>query len=48
MTGWVEYYDEKMVRLTRTGAPNLFIYKDQISYIAETDASPEAKTSGQS
>ena len=48
VTGWVEYYDEKMVRLTRTGAPNLFIYKDQIAYIAETDASPEAKTSRQS
>jgi host factor-I protein len=35
VTGWVEYYDEKMVRLTRSGAPNLFIYKDQIAYIAE-------------
>jgi host factor-I protein len=33
--GWIEYYDERMVRLTRNDAPNLFIYKDQIAYIAE-------------
>ena len=35
--GWVEYYDRKMVRLTREGAPNLFIFKHEIMYIAETD-----------
>ncbi len=33
--GWIEYYDHNMVRLTREGAPNLFIFKDQIQYIAE-------------
>jgi host factor-I protein len=33
--GWVEYYDQKMIRLTREGAPNLFIYKHDILYIAE-------------
>jgi host factor-I protein len=33
--GWIEYYDHKMVRLTREGAPNLFIFKNQIQYIAE-------------
>ncbi len=37
VSGWIEYYDERMVRLTRTDAPNLFIYKDQIAYIAETE-----------
>ncbi len=37
VSGWIEYYDEKMVRLTRTDAPNLFIYKDQIAYIAEAE-----------
>ena len=47
MTGWVEYYDEKMVRLTRNGAPNLFIYKDQIAYIAEANANTEAKPTGE-
>jgi len=33
--GWIEYYDRNMLRLTREGKPNLFIYKDQISYVAE-------------
>jgi host factor-I protein len=33
--GWIEYYDRAMVRLTRDGAPNLFIYKHDIRYIAE-------------
>ena len=34
--GWIEYYDQNMVRLTREGEPNLFIYKHDILYIAET------------
>ena len=33
--GWVEYYDKNMIRLTRDGAPNLFIFKHEIMYIAE-------------
>ncbi len=33
--GWIEYYDKNMVRLTRDGAPNLFIFKHEIMYIAE-------------
>jgi host factor-I protein len=33
--GWIEYYDLNMVRLTREGAPNLFIFKTEIMYIAE-------------
>ncbi len=36
--GWIEYYDQKMIRLTREGAPNLFIFKDEILYIAEDGA----------
>jgi host factor-I protein len=36
--GWIEYYDRRMVRLTRDGAPNLFIFKHDISYIAEDAA----------
>ncbi len=35
MNGWIEYYDKHMVRLTREGAPNLFIFKHEIMYIAE-------------
>ncbi len=33
--GWIEYYDKDMIRLTREGAPNLFIFKHEIVYIAE-------------
>src|ERR1700746_940595 len=33
--GWIEYYDRNMVRLTRQDAPNLFIFKHEIMYIAE-------------
>ena len=33
--GWIEYYDANMIRLTREGAPNLFIFKHEILYIAE-------------
>ena len=33
--GWVEYYDVAMIRLTREGSPNLFIFKHEIMYIAE-------------
>src|ERR1022692_1157268 len=42
--GWIEYYDRRMVRLTREGAPNLFIFKHEIAYIAEdTGAKPRSK-----
>jgi host factor-I protein len=33
--GWIEYFDEGMLRLTRDGKPNLFIYKLQIVSITE-------------
>jgi host factor-I protein len=33
--GWIEYYDKNMIRLTRDGAPNLFIFKHEIMYIAD-------------
>ena len=36
--GWIEYYDKNMVRLTRQNAPNLFIFKHEIMYIAEDGA----------
>ncbi len=35
VTGWIEYFDDRMIRLTREGRPNLFIYKEQIRTIAE-------------
>jgi len=33
--GWIEYFDQSMIRLTREGSPNLFIYKHDIISIAE-------------
>ncbi len=40
--GWVEYYDRDMIRLTREGAPNLFIFKHEVMYIAE-DNGPQKR-----
>src|ERR1039457_4439034 len=35
--GWIEYFDDSMLRLTREGHPNLFIYKHQIRTITEVN-----------
>ena len=35
VSGWIEYFDDTMIRLTREGLPNLFIYKNQIRTISE-------------
>jgi len=42
--GWIEYFDDMMVRLTREGKPNLFIYKSQIRTIAETSDVPNRRS----
>ena len=39
VSGWIEYYDKYMIRLTREGVPNLFIFKHEIMYIAEDGGS---------
>ncbi|HEX4277875.1 MAG TPA: RNA chaperone Hfq [Bryobacteraceae bacterium] len=33
--GVIEYYDQRFIRVTRTGAPNLFIFKHDIKYLYE-------------
>jgi len=33
--GWIEYYDRNMIRVTRDGKPNLFIFKHDIVYISD-------------
>ncbi len=33
--GWIEYYDRYMIRLTREGGPNLFIFKHEIMYVSD-------------
>ncbi len=53
--GWIEYFDDGMVRLTREGKPNLFIYKQQIVTITEAgrwrgsrnDTASEPSSNGQ-
>ncbi len=35
VAGTIEYYDQSFIRLTRTGMPNLFIFKHDIKYIQE-------------
>jgi len=44
--GWIEYFDDVMLRLTREGAPNLFIYKHQIRSIAEAGKGRDVRTEG--
>lgn len=33
--GTIEYYDQRFIRLTRQGEPNLFIFKQDIKYFYE-------------
>jgi host factor-I protein len=42
VSGWIEYFDDRMIRLTRQGKPNLFIYKHQIRTITEVARKGEA------
>jgi host factor-I protein len=42
--GWIEYFDDGMLRLTREGKPNLFIYKHQIQTITEAGRRRGART----
>jgi host factor-I protein len=41
--GWIEYFDDTMLRLTREGHPNLFIYKHQIRSITEASRRRETR-----
>ena len=33
--GVIEYYDQRFIRITRSDAPNLFIFKHDIKYLYE-------------
>lgn len=35
VAGTIEFYDAKFIRLTRTGKPNLFLFKHDIKYLYE-------------
>ena len=41
-SGFIEYYDKRFLRLTRSGAPNLFIFKQDITYLSEEGPPAEA------
>ncbi len=43
VSGWIEYFDDSMIRLTREDQPNLFIYKEQIRTISEYPRREEAR-----
>ncbi|HZC43742.1 MAG TPA: RNA chaperone Hfq [Acidobacteriaceae bacterium] len=43
LQGWIEYFDDRMIRLTREGKPNLFIYKHQILTITEKARRPSPR-----
>ncbi len=45
--GWIEYFDDRMIRLTREGKPNLFIYKQQIRTITEQSRKPDRRRDAQ-
>jgi hypothetical protein len=35
VTGTIEYYDQRFIRITRPAGPNLFIFKHDIKYFYE-------------
>jgi host factor-I protein len=35
--GIIEYFDARFIRVTRGNAPNLFVFKHDIKYLAERD-----------
>ena len=46
VTGTVEYYDQRFIRITRKGEANLFIFKHDIKYFYEGQRSMSAIPSG--
>ena len=43
VSGWIEYFDDGMIRLTREDKANLFIYKQQIQTISEVAKREDAR-----
>jgi host factor-I protein len=35
ISGFVEYFDQRFLRITRDGEPNLFVFKHDIKYLIE-------------
>jgi host factor-I protein len=34
-SGWIEYFDRDIIRLTRSGESNIFIFKNRLKYLYE-------------
>jgi host factor-I protein len=45
--GWIEYYDRDILRLTRNGQSNLFIFKERVKYLYEEPARRGGRFDGQ-
>jgi host factor-I protein len=43
LSGYIEYFDDRMIRLTRQNKPNLFLYKEQIQTITEQPRRDETR-----
>ena len=43
LRGWIEWYDEECVKLNRTDAPNLLLYKRHVKYIYKDPDAPAAE-----
>ena len=41
--GWIEYSDRDIIRLTRTGSSNIFIFKERVKYLYEEPTSLSQK-----
>lgn len=41
--GTMEFYDARFIRLTRDGAPNLFLFKHEIKYLHELPSPAKAE-----
>ena len=41
--GFIEYYDQRFIRVTRQGEPNLFIFKSKIKYLYEEQPAAPAQ-----
>jgi host factor-I protein len=38
VSGIIEFYDANLIRVTREGQPNLFVYKHDIKYLTAEEA----------
>ena len=42
LRGIIEWYDKECIKITRTGAPNLLVYKTSIKYVYKDEDAADA------